>query len=360
MKHGIRTAIAACIMTEAKIQRQHLRLQINEWIISSLCLISRPFHHLIELYALLLQMKVMMKDNTIHNKAVTVGFFDGVHTGHRHLADRLKKEAEERGMLSQIVTFTEHPRQIIQTEFNPLLLSTPQNKLAMLEQTGIDICTSLHFTGELAEMDARSFMQHVLYEELGAGCLLMGHDHRFGHDCITDFNAYRKIGENIGIEVLHSDALLYKDLPVSSSRIRKCLAEGQCDEANDMLGYIYSISGTVVHGLQNGRKMGFPTANLKPYCEYLQIPANGVYAAWATVRGHSYKAMLNIGFRPTINQTGTARTIEAHLLDFDCDIYDEELSLSFVSYIRPERRFDSMKALASQLSMDRDAVRATL
>lgn len=301
-----------------------------------------------------------MENRSAHNKVVTVGFFDGVHTGHRFLADRLKSEAAARGMISQIVTFAEHPRQIIQSEYRPLLLSTPQDKLAMLEQTGADICTSLHFTRELAEMDARSFMRDVLYGEFGAGCLLMGHDHRFGHDRISDFNTYRRLGEEIGIEVLHCDALIRQNQPVSSSRIRRCLAEGQTAEANAMLGYLYTIKGTVVHGLQNGRKIGFPTANLKPYCELLQIPANGVYSAWAIVRGMKYMAMLNIGFRPTVSSNCDVRTIEAHLLDFDCDIYGEELSLSFVSYIRPERRFDGLESLAGQLCIDRDNVRTAL
>lgn len=288
--------------------------------------------------------------------AVTVGFFDGVHTGHRFLAEHLKKVAAERGLMSRIVTFEEHPRQVIQSDYRPMLLSEPQDKIRRLQETGVDLCTQLHFTKEMAGMDARSFMEQFLRDRLGARCLLMGHDHRFGHDCITDFGTYRKLGEQIGIEVVRSEAMKIGDLPVSSSRIRHCLAEGDVSSAAELLGYPYAVTGTVIHGMQNGRRMGFPTANLDLRCKLLQIPKGGVYAAWATVQGETFKSMLNIGFRPTIGDNSTTRTIEAHLLDFDRDIYGEELTLRFVRFIRAEHRFDSLDSLAVQLQSDRMTV----
>lgn len=291
---------------------------------------------------------------------VTVGFFDGVHIGHRYLAKCLKQEAASRGLLSRIVTFQEHPRQVLQSEYRPLLLTTLEKRMSLLQNCGVDLCTALHFTPELAGMDARAFMNEILYSKLGARCLLLGHDHSFGHDRISGLEPYRKIGAEIGLEVISADAYIWNGKPVSSSRIRACMAEGNVVDAGAMLGYRYSLSGTVVHGLKNGRKMGFPTANLAPVCELLQIPANGVYSAWATVGGETFKAMLNIGFRPTIDGEGKRRTIEAHLLDFDRDIYGEELSLSFVDYIRKEQRFDGLEALAGQLRKDRDLVNDTL
>lgn len=288
--------------------------------------------------------------------AVTVGFFDGVHLGHRHLIECLKNAAAERGMHSRIVTFEEHPRQILQSEYKPKLLTTPDDKIRRLNNCGTDACTSLHFTPELAAMSAKDFMLDILCNQQNAGCLLMGHDHRFGHECYADIAEYRRIGDEIGLEVILADALLINGEPVSSSRIRKCLSCGNVSEAGLLLGYSFSLSGIVVHGLKNGRRMGFPTANISLDSDMLQIPADGVYSAWATVNGKRYKSMLNIGFRPTIDGGTGERTVEAHLLDFDNDIYGERLSVDFVDFIRRERKFDSLDALSRQLKSDRDLI----
>lgn len=290
--------------------------------------------------------------------AATIGFFDGVHLGHVHLLEELKSIAAERCLKSMAITFPEHPRQILQSDYRPHLLSTPDDKMCMLERTGIDYCFPLHFTTALAALDARTFMTDFLQKKLGVSTLLVGYDHHFGHDTDLTVDDYRRIGNEIGMEVIPADAYLYKGAPISSSRIRRELVAGNVKQANEMLGYRYTISGTVIHGLQNGRKMGFPTANLGPYCEFMQIPADGVYSALATVDGETWPAMLNIGFRPTFQ--GNARTIEAHLLDFDRDIYFHELTLEFVDFLRPERRFGSPQELAAQLESDRNTVRQTL
>ena len=290
--------------------------------------------------------------------AATIGFFDGVHQGHVHLLEELKAIAQERGLKSMAITFPEHPRQILQSDYRPRLLSTPQDKMRLLEQTGIDYCFPLHFTSALAVLDAETFMTDFLQKKLGVSTLLVGHDHHFGHDTSLGVDDYRRIGNKIGMEVIPADAYLYEGIPVSSSRIRRELVAGNVKAANAMLGYRYTISGTVIHGMQNGRKMGFPTANLGPYCEFMQIPADDVYSALATVDGETWPAMLNIGFRPTFE--GKARTIEAHLLGFDRDIYFHELTLEFVDFLRPERRFDSPEGLATQLEADRNKVRQTI
>jgi len=290
--------------------------------------------------------------------AATIGFFDGVHLGHVHLLESLKSIAKERGLKSMAITFPEHPRQILQSDYRPRLLSTPEEKMQRLEQTGIDYCFPLHFTSALAALDAETFMTDFLQKKLGVCTLLVGHDHHFGHDTNLTVEDYRRIGNKIGMEVIPSDAFLYEGAPISSSRIRRELVAGNVKAANDMLGYRYTISGTVIHGMQNGRKMGFPTANLGPYCEFMQIPADGVYSALATVDGETWPAMLNIGFRPTFE--GKARTIEAHLLGFDRDIYFHELTLEFVDFLRPERRFESPQELAAQLEADRNQVRQTV
>ena len=290
--------------------------------------------------------------------AATIGFFDGVHRGHVHLLDELKAIAHERDLKSMAITFPEHPRQILQSDYRPRLLSTPHDKMKMLEQTGIDYCFPLHFTTALAALDAETFMTDFLQKKLGVSTLLVGHDHHFGHDTNLNIDDYCRIGKKIGMEVIPADACLYEGTPISSSRIRRELVAGNVKAANDMLGYRYTISGTVIHGLQNGRKMGFPTANLGPYCEFMQIPADGVYASIATVDGETWPAMLNIGFRPTFE--GKARTIEAHLLGFDRDIYFHELTLEFVDFLRPEKRFSSPQELAAQLETDREKTRQTL
>lgn len=290
--------------------------------------------------------------------AATIGFFDGVHLGHVHLLEQLKAAATGRGLKSMAITFPEHPRQILQSDYRPRLLSTPDDKMRMLEQTGIDYCFPLHFTSALAAMDARSFMTDFLQKRLGVSMLLVGHDHHFGHDTNLNVNDYKKIGNEIGMEVIPANAYLYQGIPVSSSRIRRELVAGNVKQAAAMLGYRYTISGTVIHGLQNGRKMGFPTANLGPYCEFMQIPADGVYSALASVDGETWPAMVNIGYRPTFE--GKARTIEAHLVGFDRDIYFHELTIQFVDFLRAERKFNSPQELALQLDADRKQVLETI
>jgi len=286
--------------------------------------------------------------------AATIGFFDGVHRGHVQLLQNLKETASERGLKSMAVTFVEHPRQILQSDYRPRLLLDPDSKISKISGTGVDLCLPLHFTSELAQMDARSFMQSFLQAKLNVTTLLVGHDHHFGHDMGTTIADYRRIGNEIGIEVIGAGALDFEGTPISSSRIRRELSSGNIKTANAMLGYRYSISGTVIHGLQNGRKMGFPTANLGPYCEFMQIPADGVYSAYATVDHETWPAMVNIGYRPTFE--GKARTIEAHLLGFDRDIYFHPLTIEFVDYIRAERKFSSPQELAAQLDADRRKV----
>jgi len=290
--------------------------------------------------------------------AATIGFFDGVHMGHVHLLRQLIDVAARRGLKSMAITFPEHPRQILQSDYRPRLLSTPEDKIKLLDRTGIDYCFPLHFTTALAAMDARSFMTDFLQKRLGVEALLVGHDHHFGHDTNLTVDDYRQIGSEIGMEVIPASAYLFEGSPVSSSRIRRELVAGNVKAAAAMLGYRYTLRGTVIHGLQNGRKMGFPTANLGPYCEFMQIPADGVYAAYATVDDEVWPAMVNIGFRPTFE--GKARTIEAHLLGFDRDIYFHELTLEFTDFIRAERKFASPSELAEQLEADRHLTREVI
>lgn len=290
--------------------------------------------------------------------AATIGFFDGVHIGHVHLLEQLKGIAAQSGLKSMAITFPEHPRQILQADYRPRLLSTPEEKISLLQASGVDYCMPFHFTTEIAGMSAYTFMKSFLQERLGVKTLLVGHDHHFGHEAGTTYKDYREIGNQIGMEVVLSTALLHEGLPVSSSRIRRELSQGNIAQANLMLGHRYHIGGTVVHGLQNGRRMGFPTANLGPSCEFMQMPADGVYSALAHVDGETHYAMVNIGYRPTF--MGECKTIEAHLFNFDRDIYFHELELEFVSFIRPEKRFGNPQELAVQLELDKKTSITTL
>lgn len=284
----------------------------------------------------------------------TVGFFDGVHRGHRFVIDRLRAVAHERGLPALVVTFAEHPRQVLQPGFRPGLLTTPQEKLDLLRRSGADGCEVLHFTPALSRLTAAGFMEQVLRGRLGVRVLLMGYDHRFGHDRDGCFDDYAAHGRRLGIEVLRLERY---NAPggehISSSEIRRALAAGEVARANAMLGYRYALEGTVVDGFKVGRTLGFPTANLRPdYADKL-VPAAGVYAVRAKAEGRTYPGMLNIGTRPTL--AGDGRTsIEAHLIGFGGDLYAQTLRVEFVARLRDERRFASPEALAAQLARDRE------
>ncbi len=298
----------------------------------------------------------------IHNKpkyAATVGFFDGVHTGHLSLIKQLIKAAHNRGLESMVLTFPQHPRQVLNSDYKPLLLTSPEDKICKLRKSGVDRCEQIDFTLELSLMTAKEFMSKILRDMFGVKCLILGHDHHFGHDGLKNLEDYVILGQDNGIEVIRADTHFFDNKAVSSSRIRRELQKGDVERASSMLGYSYSIRGKVVHGSKNGRKIGFPTANLGPYCELMQIPANGVYAAIATVGNEQFYSMLNIGVRPTFNND-KSRTIEAHLFDFDRDIYGCDLELCFIKYIRAEHKFNSPLLLKEQLKLDSEIAINTL
>lgn len=287
----------------------------------------------------------------------TIGFFDGVHIGHRFLVDQVRQEAAKRQLASLLVTFPQHPRQIMQPDYCPRLLSTFGEKCRMLDSTGADFCVVLPFTTELAAYSARLFMEEVLCRQLNVRVLVIGYDHRFGHNRSEGFADYVRYGEELGIEVVQAKIL--EGMKVSSSAIRKLLTEGKVEEASHGLGYRYAISGVVTDGFRIGRTLGFPTANLLLDEAGQILPADGVYAVYAHVGGNSYPAMLNIGCRPTFEGNG-CRTVEAHLLHFDGDLYNSPMRIEFVKRIREEQRFDCQEELITQLNADEENVRQIL
>ena len=283
----------------------------------------------------------------------TIGFFDGVHLGHHHLINQVKMAASLNGWCSSIITFPVHPRQVIQSDYQPSLLSSPEEKIELLASTGIDNCILLPFTRELSQLTAWEFMQ-LLYEQYKVRMLVIGYDHRFGHNRAETFEDYCRYGRELGIHIMQATAYTQEQDKVSSSAIRRALLSGEVSTATKYLGYPYFLQGTIVSGYQVGRKIGFPTANLQVDFSNKLIPSIGVYAVYVYVNGQKYKGMLNIGHRPTLNN-GTDLSIEVHILDFEGDIYHQPMRIEFVDFLRAEAKFQSTEELALQIQKDKEA-----
>ena len=282
----------------------------------------------------------------------TIGFFDGVHLGHRYLINQVKIAASQCGWCSSIITFPIHPRQVIQSDYQPQLLSSPEEKIELLSQTGVDNCILLPFTRELSKLTAWEFMQ-LLYEQYKVRMLVIGYDHRFGHNRAETFEDYCRYGRELGIHIMQATAYTQEQDKVSSSAIRRALLSGDVMTAHKYMGYNYFLEGTVVSGYQVGRKIGFPTANLRVDFPYKLIPSIGVYAVRVQVTGQQWKGMLSIGYRPTINN-GNDLSIEVHILDFQGDIYNQQMRLEFIEFLRPEVKFDSIDELIAQMHKDKE------
>ena len=283
----------------------------------------------------------------------TIGFFDGVHLGHRFLIQQVKVAATQTGWQSSIITFPVHPRQVIQSEFQPQLLSSPEEKIELLASTGVDNCILLPFTRELSQLTAYEFMQ-LLYDKYKVRMLVIGYDHRFGHNRAETFEDYCRYGRELGIHIMQASAYTQEQDKVSSSAIRRALQTGDIRTATKFLGYHYYLEGTVVDGYKVGRKIGFPTANLRVDFPNKLIPSIGVYAVYVYVNGEKHKGMLNIGYRPTINN-GTDLSIEVHILDFQGDIYHQKMRIEFIDFLRPEEKFNSVDELVLQMQKDKVA-----
>lgn len=288
--------------------------------------------------------------------AVTIGFFDGVHCGHRFLLHQLEALADANGLSAVTVTFDRHPKQVICEDFVPLLLTTQEEKLALLSEAFSGEIVVLPFTRELSSLTAKEFMESVLREKLNAELLLMGYNHQFGHGGGTP-EEFAMWGRETGIEVCWAEALAGEK--VSSSRIRSLISQGDINKANTMLGYPYFLTGKVTEGKQIGRQIGFPTANLL-LPEQKLLPACGVYAVWVIMPdGTKRGGMLCIGHRPTIEQNGEI-SIEVHIFDFIGTLYGEQLRLELIEKLREEQHFTSLDALQQQLKMDAAAAKTII
>ncbi len=282
-------------------------------------------------------------------KVATIGFFDGVHRGHQYLIRQVVDEAKRRGGIPVVVTFSNHPRSVLRSETEILLLSTSREKDRLLRHYGIQEVRMLEFTESLARLSARDFMRQTLRGEMGADVLVIGYDHRFGCDRLEGFDDYVRYGKEIGMEVVRAQVYEQNHITVSSSLIRSELLQGMVTDVEAQLGYEYSIGGMVTDGFQIGRKIGYPTANIR-VDDHKLIPCDGVYAVRVNVDGVLHGGMLNIGCRPTFDNG--RRSVEVNLFDFNGDIYNERIRAYFVAFMRHERKFGTVDELIKQLSRD--------
>ena len=285
---------------------------------------------------------------------VTIGTFDGVHLGHREVIAELKRIAHNTSGESVVFSFFPHPRMVVTPNEDTIrLLTTQEEKCILLEELLLDHLVIYPFTREFASLSYTEFVKKILVDQMHICKLVTGYDHKFGHDRQGDFHALKILGDLHGFEVEQLDPLLVENVAVSSTKIRQALETGDIQKASHYLGYPYLLKGKVVEGRRLGREIGFPTANILPDDQHKLIPTDGVYAVLVNVGGVQYKGMLNVGSRPTVNTNVDHRSIEVHILDFSADIYQCDISVSFVERIRNEVKFGSLDQLKEQLVLDK-------
>ena len=302
-----------------------------------------------------------IKELTASGSVVTVGMFDGVHVGHRHILSLLGRVAEEKGLRPVVVTFDRHPRQVltegVATHFR---ITTNEERGRLLSPCGVDTVVELPFTPQLAGMSACEFFEQVLVGQLNARALVLGFDNMFGSRGRNDFDRLPALAEEKGVTIHVDKAVFYHGSEVSSTRIRKALEQGQTDRAASMLGRGYVMWGTVEKGRQLGRLLGFPTANVSLADPTKVWPADGVYAVWVTLSDGTagLKGMANFGAQPTF---GLDKPVfEVNIFDFEGDLYDSTLTVEFGPRLRDICRFDNVPTLVEQLRADREAARRLL
>jgi riboflavin kinase/FMN adenylyltransferase len=296
------------------------------------------------------------------NAVVTIGTFDGVHTGHQKIVNQLLAEAKEANGKSVIITFDPHPRTVVNPGAPPLkLINTLPEKLQLLQSKGIDHVVVVPFTKAFADQPALDYVKDFLVAKFQPHSLIIGYDHRFGHNREGDYQLLEKLKHMYGFRLKEIPAKVLHHVTVGSTRIRETLQAGLVDEANALLGYPFFFEGLVVQGNKLGRTIGFPTANLQVQGAGKIIPGHGVYAVNACLPAEGnclLKGMMNIGIRPTVD--GTRETVEVNLFDFDRDIYDQILKVCLIERLRGEVKFSGIDALKAQLADDREHAKKAL
>jgi riboflavin kinase/FMN adenylyltransferase len=284
----------------------------------------------------------------------TLGIFDGVHRGHMALLDCLVKRAEEEGGESVVITFSPHPRIVLeQNKVNLTFLTTMDEKKVLLEKANIDHLVVIEFDLSFSKIPACDFIKAILVEKIGTKHLIIGYNHHFGRKGEGDFNTIKQCAEELKFRVEQVQGYHTEEGAISSSSIREALLKGEIDSANRWLGYFYSLTGTVIEGRKIGRTIGFPTANIKPDSQYKLIPANGVYAVNVMLDDNVFPGMLSIGSNPTVNTDISLRSIEVHILNFDKDIYGRKISVVFRKRLRDEKKFNNLEQLTEQMANDK-------
>ena len=289
----------------------------------------------------------------------TIGFFDGVHSGHGFLLQEMRKLAVERHLPSAVVTFASHPRITLQSDYQPKLLNSFEEKMEHLSMTGVDYIIVIDFSAALASLSARDFIKDILSEKLHVKTLFIGYDHRFGHNRAKGFEEYVVYGRECGLEVVKTPPFADKELIVSSSKIRHLIEKGDMTTASHLLGYFYRLKGLVINGYKVGRTIGFPTANIAIYEKSKVLPINGSYAVWIIIDGIRYKGMLYIGSRPTLEYEDPI-SIEINIFDFSEDIYNKSVEVEFVGFIREDMKFDSLDELSARMREDKEQAKKLL
>jgi riboflavin kinase/FMN adenylyltransferase len=290
----------------------------------------------------------------IINPVVTLGIFDGVHNGHKALINRLVSLAKSVDGESVIITFNPHPRLVLaENEINLFFLTTLEEKISLLGKEGVDHLIIIPFDHELSNKEACGFIKEILVKKIGTRYLLAGFNHHFGRQSGNDFDTIRSCAESFGIIVEQVGAHISESGIISSSLIRDALLTGELDMANELLGYNYSLSGTIVEGRRLGREIGFPTANINLTDRNKLVPKDGVYAVEVLTEGLLLTGMLSIGYNPTVNSDPSKKTIEVNIFDFEKDIYNTGISVVFRKRLRDEKKFESISLLTEQLELDK-------
>ncbi len=288
---------------------------------------------------------------------VTIGVFDGVHTGHQQTIGHAVKRARELGLPVVVLTFDPHPSEVVRPGSHPAMLTSPLRKAELIEGLGVDVLCVQPFTLEFSKLDADRFVHDVLVEHLHAALVVVGENFRFGHKAAGDVELLAKLGRTFGFAVESAPLVSSDGTIFSSTYVRACVDAGDIETAAAVLGRPHRLEGVVVRGDQRGRQIGYPTANLM-VAKYAAVPADGVYAAWLVRGNDRLPAAVSIGTNPTFS--GQDRRVEAYVLDFTGDLYGERLALDFVSHLRPTLKFDGIPALVEAIEDDVARTRAVL
>lgn len=287
------------------------------------------------------------------NAVLTIGTFDGVHLGHRTILNEVVRHTKEVKGESIVITFEPHPRKLLFPD-QPIKLITPlQQKLDLIIKAGIHHVVVAPFTKEFSQLSAEQYIRDFLVKKFQPHSIVIGYDHHFGHDRKGDINLLKEQAAEYGYKVFEIPAQLIDEAAVSSTKIRKALAEGRIGDAGHMLGRNYTISGTVIEGNKLGRTIGYPTANIRHSEPEQILPAIGIYAVYAKWQDKSFKGMLSIGHNPTVTDDKSIKT-EVNIFDFDKEIYGDMLEIAFIARLRDEQKFDSLDALTEQLHKDKE------